>query len=42
MVKPNINQRAIPVQQNCPGDIFYQVVLLTNQKLLKQNKIKCY
>ena len=35
MVKPNINQSAIPIQQrqneaNCPGDRIYQVVLLTN------------
>ena len=34
-VKPNINQRAIPGWQsqnerNCPGDRFYQVLLLTN------------
>ena len=39
MVKPNINQRAISVQQsqnerNCPGERFYQVSLLTNQRLL--------
>ena len=34
-IKPNINQRAIPVYQsqnerNCPGDRFYQVIILTN------------
>ena len=34
-IKPNINQRAIPVWQsqnerNCPGDRFYQVIILTN------------
>ena len=34
-IKPNINQRAIPVQQsqnerNCPGYRFYQVIISNN------------
>ena len=38
MVKPNINQRAIPVKQsqkqrNCPGDRYYQVILFNDKSI---------